>query len=193
MSNIERSGRILVVSGPSGCGKTTLVKRLLEADAELVWSVSATTRQPREGEVEGRDYHFLSRAQFEQGIQESGFAEYAESFGELYGTPKAPLNEALTEGKVIVLDIDVQGARQIKRSFGEAFRVFVTAPSEEELLRRLENRGTEDAVGRKRRTERVRQEMAAQHEYDRVIVNDQVDRAFDELESIVAELKKSTG
>ena len=184
-----RAGRILVVSGASGTGKTTLVKRLLAQDTELAWSVSATTRRPRPGEVDGKDYRFLSRAQFERGLQAGEFAEHAESFGEFYGTPAEPLRRALAEGRVILLDIDVQGARQIRRSFPDAFLVFAMAPSEEELLRRLTGRGTEDEASRKKRLQRVREELAARNEYDRVVVNDDVEKAVAELKGIVAELK----
>jgi len=183
------SGRILVVSGPSGSGKTTLVKRLLAEDKELVWSVSATTRPPRPGEQDGKDYRFLSRADFENGIRGGDFAEHAQSFGQLYGTPAEPLRRALADGSVILLDIDVQGARQIKKSFPNAYLVFVMAPSEEELMRRLTGRGTEDEKSRRIRLDRVRQELAARDEYDRVVVNDDLDRAVDELKGIVRELR----
>jgi guanylate kinase len=181
-----------VVSGASGTGKTTLVKRLLAQDAELVWSVSATTRRARPGEVDGKDYRFLSRADFERGLRAGEFAEHAESFGELYGTPAEPLRRALAEGRVILLDIDVQGARQIRRSFPDAFLVFAMAPSEEELLRRLTGRGTEDEASRKKRLQRVREELAARDEYDRVVVNDDLESAVAELKGIVAELKRAS-
>lgn len=184
-----KAGKILVVSGPSGSGKTTLVKRLLAEDPGLSWSVSATTRRARLGEVEGKDYHFLTREAFERGIRAGEFAEHAESFGELYGTPAEPLRQALAEGRVMLLDIDVQGARQIRRSFPDAYLVFVMAPSEEELLRRLTGRGTEDDASRRKRLERVREELAARGEYDRVVVNDDLERTLGELKGIVRELK----
>ena len=183
------SGVVLVVSGPSGSGKTTLVRRLLDEDPELVWSVSATTRSQRVGETDGRDYRFLTRQQFRKDVEAGRFAEHAESYGELYGTPTGPLSKALADGRVIVLDVDVQGARQIRKRFPSAFLVFVMAPSEEELLRRLAERGTEDEEARKKRTERVRQEMSARDEYDRVIVNDDLTEAVGELKEIVAHLK----
>ena len=178
-----------MVSGPSGSGKTTLVKRLLAEDSGLEWSVSATTRRARLGEEEGKDYHFLSRVEFDQGIERGEFAEHAESFGELYGTPAEALRRALEGGKVMLLDIDVQGARQIRRSFPGAYLVFVMAPSEEELLRRLTGRGTEDEESRGKRLERVREEMSARGDYDRVVVNGDVEEALAELKEIVAELK----
>ena len=184
---------VLVVSGPSGSGKTTLVKRLLDEDPELIWSVSATTRSRRAGETDGRDYRFLTRQQFREGVEAGRFAEHAESYGELYGTPTGPLSKALVDGRVMVLDVDVQGARQIRKRFPDAFLVFVMAPSEEELLRRLAGRGTEDEEARKKRTERVRQEMSARCEYDRVIVNDDVERALEELKTIVVQLKGGCG
>lgn len=185
------SGVVLVVSGPSGSGKTTLVRRLLDEDPELIWSVSATTRSRRVGETDGRDYRFLTRQQFREGISAGRFAEHAESYGELYGTPTGPLSKALADGRVMVLDVDVQGARQIRKRFPDAFLVFVMAPSEEELLRRLAGRGTEDEDARKKRTERVRQEMSARDEYDRIIVNDDLTEALRELKEIVAHLKTS--
>ena len=186
-------GRILVVSGPSGSGKTTLVRRLLDDDPELVWSVSTTTRPPRRGEQDGRDYCFLGRDEFEQGIRAGDFAEYAESFGELYGTPVVPLENALSAGRVIVLDVDVQGARQIRKRFPDACLIFVMAPTQDELLRRLAGRGTEDDEARRKRTERVRQELSARDEYDHVVVNEDVQRALSELKTIVAHVKGSLG
>ena len=181
------------MSGPSGSGKTTLVRRLLDDDPELVWSVSATTRPPRQGEQDGRDYRFLSRDAFERGIRAGDFAEVAESFGERYETPVVPLQKALAAGRVMVLDVDVQGARQIRKRFPDACLVFVMAPSEDELLRRLAGRGTEDDEARRKRTDRVRQEMSARDEYDRVVVNSEVEQALSELKAIVARLKGEMG
>lgn len=181
-------GAILVISGPSGAGKTTLVKRLL-ADKDLVWSVSATTRSPRAGEENGKDYWFLTRQEFERRVGAGEFVEFAESFGNLYGTPAGPLRDAVEAGRVMVLDIDVQGARQVCRKFPAAVLVFVTAPSEEELLRRLEGRNTEDQATLSRRLARVREEMAARHEYDHVIVNEDLEEALGKLREIVAGLK----
>ena len=136
---MERQGIALVLSAPSGTGKTTLVKMLREEFPRLSYSISCTTRAPREGEQDGRDYHFLSRERFLQLKDEGYFAEWAEVHGNFYGTPLAPVREMLREGKDVLFDIDVQGARQVKTSLPEAFFAFILPPSLEELRRRVDD------------------------------------------------------
>jgi guanylate kinase len=136
-------GRLIVVSGPSGAGKSTLIKASLEAVSELAYSVSATTRKPRPGEVDGEDYIFLSRREFECWIQEGRFLEWAEYSGNLYGTPERKVEEYLDEGKSVILELELQGARQVQVKRPDAVMVFVRAPSLEETRRRLAGRATE--------------------------------------------------
>lgn len=186
-------GAIIVISGPSGTGKTTLVKRVLSEDPSLVYSVSATTRAPRPGEVDGRDYRFLSRPEFERRIGAGEFAEWAESFGNLYGTPARPMREALERGDVFVLDIDVQGARQIRRSFPGAVFVIIQPPSLDALAARLGGRKTETKEQFEARLARAREELACAGEYDHAIVNDRLDDALQELRNLIRRIKEERG
>ncbi|HUW57143.1 MAG TPA: guanylate kinase [Planctomycetota bacterium] len=189
----QRRGAIVVISGPSGAGKTTLVKRILGDDPELVWSVSATTRAPREDELDGRDYHFLSREAFEHIIASDDLAEWAESFDNLYGTPAGPLREGLEAGRVLILDIDVQGARQIRRKFPDAVLVFVRPPNTDALVERLRRRRSETPDQFQTRLERARSELDCADEYDHVIVNDDLEKAVRTLGGLVQEIKERRG
>lgn len=175
-------GRIVVISGPSGAGKSSVIRRLLERDPRYWLSVSLTTRARRPGELDGRDYHFVDRATFERLREQGKLLEWAEVHGELYGTPREPLERAVAEGRIALLDIDVQGAEQIRRSGIEADYVFIAPPSLEELERRLRARGTENAASLARRLAHAREEMAAQDRYDVVIINDDLDRAAERLD-----------
>ena len=182
-------GAIVVISGPSGSGKTTLVRRLLSEETELAWSVSATTRPPRPGEVDGRDYWFLSREEFERRIEADEFAEYAESFGHLYGTPAGPLVDALEAGRVAVLDIDLAGARQIREKFSDAVLVWIKPPDMNTLRERLKKRKTETTEQFETRLERAWKEIESVREYDVVIVNDDLDTAAGELRDLVRKIE----
>lgn len=174
------TGRVLVVSGPSGCGKSTLCKRLLE-DERVRFSVSATTRPMRKGEVDGRDYHFLDVPSFRKRIEAGDFIEWAEVHGNLYGTLSAPLEEAVAAGMVYLIEIDVQGALQLRGLGVEGVYVFIAPPSLETLRERLEGRGTDAPDVIERRLKKAADEMNEAHRYDRVIVNDDLDTAFAEL------------
>jgi len=187
----ETHGVVVVISGPSGSGKTTLVGRILKQDPELAWSVSATTRAPRAGEVDGRDYYFLTRDAFEKGIAEGTFAEWAESYGHLYGTPAAALEEALSAGRVIVLDIDVQGARQVRERFSDAVLIFIRPPDMTTLTDRLRRRRTESEEQFRVRLERARAELASASMYHHVIVNDDLERAVCELRDLIRKIKET--
>ena len=189
----ESRGTIVVISGPSGAGKTTLVKRILTGDPELGWSVSVTTRPPRRGEVDGRDYWFLSREEFERRITADDLAEWTESFGDLYGTPAAPLRDALDAGRVYILDIDVQGARQIKRKFPEAVLIFIRSPDIDTLVERLRKRRSETDEQFKIRLERARTELDCADEYDHVMVNDDLETAVTELRDLIRQIKEKRG
>jgi len=182
-------GRLIVVSGPSGAGKSTLIRASLEAVPELAYSVSATTRGPRPGEVDGRDYIFLSRREFERWIQEGRFLEWAEYSGNLYGTPEQKVEEFLDEGKSVILELELQGARQVQVKRPDAIMVFVRAPSLEETRRRLTGRATESEEALESRLATAVGEVAARDEFDHEVINDNRERArknmIEKMESIV--------
>ncbi len=181
---------ILVVSAPSGAGKTTLCRRLLE-ETELVFSVSHTTRPPRPGEVHGQDYYFVDRKTFEDLIARGGFLEWAEVHGHLYGTSKAEIERLQAQGRDILLDIDVQGASQVRSRLGsEAVFVFILPPSLEELERRLRARGTEKEEVLQRRLTRAREELAFAPWFDYVVVNDRLEEALEDLLAIIRAERK---
>lgn len=175
---------LIVVSGPSGVGKTTLVDRVLKSDGLVRRSISATTRTPRPGESEGRDYFFLPRDRFEA-MKNGEFAEWADVHGALYGTPKRFLEGELAAGRDVVLNIDIQGANQVKRSFPGAVMVFILPPSFRDLEARLQTRGDVSGDLLKVRLANARKEIAAGATYDYLIVNDSVERASAELAAIV--------
>ena len=177
---------LLIISSPSGAGKTTLTRRLLQEFSELRFSVSHTTRQPRANEVDGQDYNFIDESTFRDIIAGNGFAEWAEVHGNLYGTSVAEIELARAAGKIGVLfDVDYQGARQIKEKFPHAIGVFILPPSMEELRRRLDSRGSDDADSRKRRFDNAREEIGHYPFFDYMIVNDELQRALTELRGIV--------
>lgn len=184
--HFRRRGILFIVSAPSGAGKTTISSRALREIDGLEMSVSCTTRAPRAGEVDGRDYHFLDRAEFERRRAAGEFAEFAEVHGFLYGTARMPIDRALVDGRDMLLDIDVQGARQMKAGYREAVAVFVLPPSEQELERRLRSRGTDSAEVIARRLERARAEMAEYKSYDYYVINRDVDESVRRFASIVA-------
>ena len=184
----SRRGLLVVMSGPSGVGKTTLVHRLLE-HFDGTFSVSATTRPRTEKEVDGRDYYFIDEETFRRWIDEDRFLEHAEVFGRSwYGTPREPVESQLERGRLVVLDIDVQGAIQVHRSMPSSFGVFIMPPDENVLLERLRSRGREDEATIERRFAEARSEMATAREcgaYDAFIVNDDLERAVAELVEVV--------
>ncbi len=179
------SGRLYVVSGPSGAGKGTLLARLLALRPDLWESVSATTRAPRPGEEDGVAYFFTTREAFEDEIARGGFIEYADVHGNYYGTPIAPIREHMAAGADVVLEIDVQGAFQVREKIPEARLVFIAPPSAEELERRLRGRGTDSPEAIATRLENARAEMDAARDYDVVIVNDDLKRATEELLAVL--------
>lgn len=183
-----QTGLLLVMSGPSGVGKTTLVHRLLE-QFDGTFSISATTRPRSEKEVDGRDYYFIDEETFQRWIEEGRFLEHAQVFGRSwYGTPREPVESQLEQGRLVVLDIDVQGAIQVHRSMPSSFGVFVMPPGEDVLLERLRSRGREDEATIERRFAEARSEIATAREcgaYDAFIVNDDLDRAVTELVEVI--------
>jgi len=176
---------VFVITGPSGVGKGTLIRTLLERVPELELSVSATTREPRPGEVDGEDYHFLSDAEFDRRVLEGDFLEHAHYSGRRYGTLRSELERRVAEGASVVLEIEVQGARQVAEKMPEAMRIFIAPPSEETLRLRLVGRGTDDESQRERRLATAKSELAAQEEFPHVVINDRLEDAVEALERIV--------
>lgn len=167
--------RLLVLAGPTAVGKGTVARYIVEHNPDVQLSVSATTRSARPGEVDGVHYYFLTDPEFDALIADGQMLEYAVVHGShRYGTPKAPVEAALADGKNVLLEIDIQGARQVKQALPEAITVFLAPPSWDELVRRLEGRGTENAEQQTRRLETAREELAAQGEFDHILVNDEV-------------------
>lgn len=177
-------GRMLVISGPSGSGKSTICRRLLE-DPRVTFSVSATTRARRPGEVDGRDYHFLTRQEFQEHVRRGDFIEYAEVHGNLYGTLRAPMEEVLAQGGVYLLEIDVQGALQLKALGVPGCYVFIAPPSAEELRRRLVGRGTDPPEVIERRLAKAEDEYRERVKYDHVVVNEDLDEAVAAVRRLV--------
>lgn len=178
-------GGLFVVSGPSGVGKGTVISKMMEKDPSLWKSVSATTRKPREGEVDGVDYYFVERSDFERAAEGGGFLEWAEYSGNLYGTPASSVQAHLDAGENVILEIEVQGAMQVHEKRPDAVMVFIAPPSFEELANRLRGRGTEDEAKVQKRLETAKGELAQQDKFDYVVVNDTVERAVNELHEIL--------
>jgi guanylate kinase len=177
--------KVFVITGPSGVGKGTLISKLLGRVPGLELSISATTREPREGEADGRDYHFLTPADFARRIDEDDFLEFATYSGNRYGTLRSEVSRRLAEGHSVVLEIEVQGARQVRAAMREAVLVFIAPPDPSSLRRRLESRGADSSEAIDARLEVAQQELAAQDEFAHRIVNDDLERATSQLEEIV--------
>ena len=180
-----RKGKTFIICGPSGVGKGTVVARLLASDPSLYFSVSAPTRPPRPGEEDGVHYHFLSMEQFEQWIAEDQFLAHAQFVGNRYGTPRLYVDRAMAQGRDVLLDIEIQGAEQVKRKRPDVVRIYVAPPSWAELERRLIGRGTEDMEKVRSRLARGREEFSAAKDFDYFVINDTVDRAVEELRAIM--------
>jgi guanylate kinase len=178
-------GKVFVITGPSGVGKGTLIEQLLERIPELELSVSATTREPRSGEVDGRDYHFLTGEEFERRVDAGDFLEHATYSGNRYGTLRQEVERRLAEGRSVVLEIEVQGARQVRATMPEAVLIFIAPPDPASLRERLEGRGTDSAEAIERRLRTAEIELEAQAEFPHVIVNDEVQKSASELEALV--------
>ena len=178
-------GKTFIIAGPSGVGKGTIIKKLFDRQDNLYFSVSATTRAPRPGELDGVDYHFLSRERFLEWIDRNAFLEHAEFVGNLYGTPKKYVDEAMDSGKDVILDIEVQGAEQVHRQRPDVVRIFIAPPSWEELERRLVGRGTEDPEKVRERLARSREDILLARYYDYLVINSDLDQAVTEIQAII--------
>ena len=180
------AGWLFVITGPSGVGKGTLIRRLLERMPELELSVSATTRPPRPGERDGVDYHFLTEEEFDRMVHDERLLEHATYSGNRYGTPRSEVEPRLAAGRSVVLEIEVQGARQIRGTMPEAVQVFIAPPSPAALRERLEGRGTDRPDAIARRLAAAEDELAARSEFGHVILNDDLDRATEQLVALVS-------
>ncbi|MBR1806120.1 MAG: guanylate kinase [Selenomonadaceae bacterium] len=178
-------GLLIVVSGASGTGKGTVCKKLLSELPNVHYSISATTRQPRQGEVDGREYYFISEDEFKRWIADGKFLEYAEVYGNFYGTPLTKIEERLNRGEDVLLEIDVQGALNVKRKCPDGVYIFLLPPSLDELKCRIEGRGSETPDSLKRRLQAAVAEIQIGREYDYAVVNDTVDKAVAQIEAIL--------
>ncbi|MBQ8731836.1 MAG: guanylate kinase [Oscillospiraceae bacterium] len=178
-------GLLIVFSGPSGCGKGTCMEALLAADPEIALSVSATTRAPRPAEIDGVHYHFVTREQFLEGIETGDMLEYAEYNNCFYGTPASAVERQLAEGKVVFLEIEVQGALKVRQKCPEAVMIFLMPPSKEELRRRLEKRSTNTPEDIQRRLKIAEDEMSVAPEYDYIVYNNALEDAVDDIRAII--------
>mgnify|MGYP000120858367 CR=1 FL=1 len=183
----DRRGLLIILSSPSGAGKSTLSQRLLHWDPTLSFSVSATTRAPRAGEEDGRDYHFLSEAEFKRQVAEGGMLEHAHVFGNFYGSPRGPVQASIDAGRDVLFDIDWQGAQQIRNSAlgGHTLSIFLLPPSIHELHRRLQSRGKDTPEVIARRMQKSWDEISHWDSYDYVLVNDDLDVTFEKLKTII--------
>ena len=180
-----RKGKTFIISGPSGVGKSTVLRKLFEGRDDLYFSISATTRAPREGEEDGVHYHFITIPRFQELIEAEALLEYAEYVGNFYGTPKKFVDRAMNEGKDVILDIEVQGALQVKSKRPETVRIFIAPPSWEELERRLKSRGTDSEEKIQKRLLRAKAELQTADVYDYFVINDSVERAVQEISAIM--------
>ncbi len=177
--------RLTVITGPSGVGKGTVVKQLLQKHKKVWLSVSATTRLPRKGEIEGEDYFFLGKDSFNELANKEGFLEWAEFAGNSYGTPRKPIQQKLDSGVNVLLEIELEGARQVRRSFPQAFQIFLAPPSFQELERRIRNRGTDSEKAIEARLKRAKEELEAQAEFDAIVINEDLNKSVFDLEVLL--------
>ncbi len=180
-------GKLIVLTGPSGVGKGTLMQKLLQLHPELYYSVSATTRSPRPGEINGQNYYFITRSQFEKLVAQGEFLEWAEFAGNYYGTPRAAVLEQIQSGKLVILEIELEGARQIRDSYPNALSIFILPPSFSELEKRIRGRGQDSQEAIARRLNRAQEEIEAAAEFDIQIVNDDLKTALNQIEAVLFE------
>jgi guanylate kinase len=181
----DKKGKLVVISAPSGTGKGTVIKELLKLQPDFTFSVSATTRKPRPGEIDGADYCFISKERFKEMIENSEFLEYANYVGEYYGTPVKPIKEYIDSGKTVILDIEVQGAKQVMAKDIETTTIFLVPPDMDELEKRLRGRGTDSDEKVTSRLNRAKQELSEKHHYDHIVINDCSSHAANEILSLI--------
>ncbi len=190
---LNQNGLLIVLSGPSGVGKGTVRKALFESEGHnFTYSISMTTRQPRNGEIDGEDYYFVTREEFEKRIEEGKFLEYAEFVGNYYGTPIDKVEQNIAEGKEVVLEIEVEGARQVKEKMPDAVFIFIAPPSFNALYERLKRRGTERQEVITERLAKARRELRLMNDYDYIVINDEVNNAADRIRAIIRAEHAST-
>lgn len=189
---MTENGILIIFSGPSGSGKDTVLKELVADRDDIKVSVSMTTRNKREGEIDGTHYYFVNREYFQKKISEDKMLEYAEYNGNMYGTPKAPVDEMLSDGKAVILEIEVQGAEKIRKIYPEVISIFLMPPSVRVLEERLRGRGTDDEETINHRLVIAREEIRRASEYDYVVINDSVENAVEGIETIIAAERKKT-
>jgi len=178
-------GNLTVLTGPSGVGKGTIVRKILDNHSDVWLSISATTRQPRTGEIEGQHYLFLEKKDFQKIIDKEGFLEWALFSNNFYGTPKKSVKEKIKAGTNVLLEIELEGARQIRKTFPEALQIFLAPPNLSELEKRIRGRGTESEESIRDRLEIANRELIATKEFDAVVINEDVDKAFREIEGLM--------
>lgn len=183
--NRKKEGMLIVLSGPSGCGKDTLLNYLASRNPDVRLSISATTRERRKGELDGVHYHFISRENFSKLIEEEGVLEYAQYDNNLYGTPRAPVDSWMKEGKTVVLIIEVQGAEKIRRMYPDVISIFLLPPSMKELEQRLRERGTDSEESIENRMNTAKKEVLCAADYDYIVVNREIDEAVEDISAIM--------
>ena len=178
-------GNLTVLTGPSGVGKGTIVRKILESHSDVWLSISATTRQPRSGEIEGEHYFFLDKKNFQEIIDNEGFLEWASLSDNFYGTPKKIVEEKIEKGTNVLLEIELEGARQIRKSFPQALLIFIAPPNLSELEKRIRGRGTETEEAIRDRLEIANKELIAKHEFDAVVINEDIEKTFKNIEGLM--------
>jgi guanylate kinase len=186
----KKKGVIIAVSAPSGAGKTTIIKQILKAIPELIFSVSATTRRKRNNEVEGVDYFFISESEFLKKIENNEFVEWEKFYDCYYGTYKSFIEDNITAGKSILLEVDVKGALSIKKIYPDAFLIFILPPSFDELVNRLRKRKTEDEAELEKRIERAKMELSLKDKFDYIVQNDELEDAISETKDLIKKIIK---
>ena len=182
---MSSSGNLTVLTGPSGVGKGTIVKKILESHSDVWLSISATTRKPRSGEIDGEHYFFLEKKRFKEIIDKKGFLEWASFSNNFYGTPEKIVKEKIEQGTNVLLEIELEGARQIRKSFPEALQIFLAPPNLTELEKRIRGRGTETEEAIRDRLAIANKELISSKEFDAVVVNEDIEKAFMEIEGLM--------
>lgn len=182
---MEKKGKLFILSAPSGCGKTTLSKNLVESKIGIIQSISTTTRLPRQGEINGKDYFFVSEKEFKNTILKKGFLEWTKNFGFFYGTPKKFVTGCIKKGRNVLLSIDVKGALKVKRLYPQAVSIFILPPSMEDLKKRLNKRMTDSPLEINKRLKIAKKEISYLDRYDHRVINDNLKKAGDELKAII--------